>query len=38
MTDDYAKDGGPGQVQLLNSFYHDSLRAYIIKNINNFAT
>ena len=36
--DDYAKDGGPGEVWLLCSFYHDSLRAHIIRNVNNFAT
>ena len=27
LTDGYAKDGGPGAVQFLSSFYHDSLRA-----------
>ena len=36
--DDYAKDGGSGEVWLLCSFYHDSLRAHIIRKVNNFAT
>ena len=37
QIDDYAKDGGPGEVWLLCSFHNDPLRAYTIKNIDNFA-
>ena len=32
--DDYAKNGGPWEVWLLYSFYHESLRTWI-KTINN---
>ena len=34
--DDYVKDGGLEAVRLLCSFYHDSLHALIIRNVNNF--
>ena len=34
---DYAKDGGPGEVWLLCSFYHDSLRTWIETIVNKFA-
>ena len=30
-TDDYAKDGGPGEIGLLCSFYHESLRSLILE-------
>ena len=30
VIDDYTKDGGPGVVQLLCSFYHDYFRAQVI--------
>ena len=30
---DYAKDGGPGEVWLLCSFYHEPLRALIVKEV-----
>ena len=29
--DDYAKDGGPGVIRLLCSFYHEPLRSLICK-------
>ena len=35
--DDYAKDGGPGEVRLLCSFYHESLRTWIKTIVNKFA-
>ena len=34
--DDYAKDGGPGEVWLLCSFYHEALRTGIETNVNRF--
>ena len=37
QIDDYAKDGGPGEVWLLCSFYHEPLRTWIKTNINKFA-
>ena len=33
VIDDYAKDGGPGEVWLLCSFYHDPLRSLIVKEV-----
>ena len=36
-VDSYAKDGGPGAVWHSCSFYHDSLCAHIIRNVDNFA-
>ena len=33
IMDDYAKDGGPGEVWLLCSFYHESLRSLIVKEV-----
>ena len=36
-VDDYAKDGGPGEVRLLCSFYHESLRTWIKTIVNKFA-
>ena len=35
--DDYAKDGGPGEVRLLCSFCHEPLRIWIKTNVNKFA-
>ena len=35
--DDYAKDGGPGEVLLLCSFYHGPLRTCIKTIVNKFA-
>ena len=35
--DDYTKDGGPGEVWLLYSFYHESLRTWIKTIVNKFA-
>ena len=35
--DDYAKDGGPEEVRLLYSFYHESLRTWIKTIVNKFA-
>ena len=35
--DDYAKNGGPGKVWLLCSFYHESLRTWIKTIVNKFA-
>ena len=35
--DDYAKDGGPGEVRLFCSFYHESLRTWIKTIVNKFA-
>ena len=35
--DDYAKSGGPGEVRLLCSFYHESLRTGIKTIVNKFA-
>ena len=35
--DDYAKDVGPGEVWLLCSFYHESLRTWIKTTVNKFA-
>ena len=32
-VDDYAKDGGPGVVWLLCSFYHEPLQALIVKEV-----
>ena len=37
VIDDYAKDGGPGEVRLLCSFYHEPLRSWIEKDVNKFA-
>ena len=34
--DDYAKNGGPGKVWLLCSFYHESLRTWIKTIANTF--
>ena len=31
--DDYAKDGGLGEVWLLCSFYHEPLRSLIVKEV-----
>ena len=31
ITDDYAKDGGPGVVRLSCSFYREPLRSLIVK-------
>ena len=31
--DNYAKDGGPGVVWLLCSFYHEHLRSLILKEV-----
>ena len=36
-VDDNAKDGGPGEVWLLCSFYHEPLRSWIKTNVNKFA-
>ena len=36
-TDDYAEDGGQGEVWLLCSFYLEPLRSLIVKKLNNFA-
>ena len=36
-VDDYAKDGGPGEVWLLCSFYHGPLRTWIETNVSKFA-
>ena len=35
--DDYVKDGGPGEVCLLRSFYHEYLRTWIKTIVNKFA-
>ena len=35
--DDYAKNGGPGEVRLLCSFYHEFLRTWIKTIVNKFA-
>ena len=35
--DDYAKDGGLGEVWILCSFYHEPLRTWIKTNVNKFA-
>ena len=35
--DNYTKDGGPGEVRLLCSFYHESLRTWIKIIVNKFA-
>ena len=35
--EDYAKNGGPGEVWLLCSFYHEHLRTWIETNVNKFA-
>ena len=35
--DDYAKGGGPGEVWLLCSFYHESLRTWIKTIVSKFA-
>ena len=37
LIDDYAKNGGPGEVRLLCSFYHESLRTWIRIIVNKFA-
>ena len=37
QTDDYAKDGGPGEVWLSCSFCHESLRTWIKTTVNMFA-
>ena len=34
--DDYAKDGGQGEVWFLCSFYHEPLRIWIKRNVNKF--
>ena len=31
--DDYAKDGGPGEVLLVCCFYHEPLRSLIVKEV-----
>ena len=31
--DNYGKDGGPGVVRLLCSFYHEDLRSLIVKEV-----
>ena len=36
--DDYAKDGGPGEVWLLCSFYHERLRIWIETIVNKFVS
>ena len=36
-TDDYAETGGSGEVWLLCSFYHESLRTWINTIVNKFA-
>ena len=33
QIDDYAKNGGPGEVWLLCSFSHESLRSLIVKEV-----
>ena len=35
--DDFAKDGEPGALMLLCTFYHDSLPTQIIINVSDFA-
>ena len=35
--DDYAEDGGPREVWILCSFYHEPLRTWLKTNINKFA-
>ena len=35
--DDYAKNGGLGEVWILCSFYHELLRTWIKTNVNKFA-
>ena len=35
--DDYAKDGLPGEIRLLSSFYRESLRTWIKTTVNKFA-
>ena len=37
QIDDYAKDGGPGEVWLVCSFYHKPLRTRTETNVNKFA-
>ena len=37
QIDNYAKDGGLGEVWILCSFYHESLRTWIKPNVNKFA-
>ena len=37
QIDNYAKNGGPGEIWLLFSFYHESLRTWIKKIVNKFA-
>ena len=36
--DDYAKSGGPQEVWLFGSFYHESLRTWIKTIVNKFST
>ena len=35
--DNYAKNGGPGEIRLLCSFYHESLRTWMKTIVNKFA-
>ena len=37
LIDDYAENGGPGEVWLLCRFYHESLRTWIKTIVNKFA-
>ena len=37
VIDDYVKNGGPGEVWLLCSFYQESLRIWIKTIVNKFA-
>ena len=37
IIDDYAKDGGLGDVWILCNFYHEPLRIWIKTNVNKFA-
>ena len=34
---DYAKNGGPGEIRIFCSFYHESLRTWIETVVNKFA-
>ena len=37
VKDDYAKDGGPGEVRLLCSFHHKPLHTCVKTNVNKFS-
>ena len=37
LIDDYAKNGGPGEVRLSRTFYHKSLHTWIKTTVNKFA-